>query len=71
MNLWWMNGCNLFRQSHAFNWSGSTTHNEPTVDIKCGCEAFVMKAHSGEIVPSEQLKVQMDQAQAMLAEAER
>ena len=66
--FWQVNGCNILKQEHAFNWSGSVTQEAPYANVTCGCGAFVMRAGSGRIVPSEELDRTMRYAHALGAD---
>jgi hypothetical protein len=53
--MWQINGCDVLNNKHVFQWSGSTTDPAPIGDVNCNCGAFIMKAHTGEVVPSEEI----------------
>jgi len=63
--MWFLNGCNPINQSHAFNWTGSSSNPHPWVDVECGCGSFVMEAGTSKIVPSKTLKDSMRQAEQL------
>ena len=55
-----LNGCNLLTNTHAFNWAGSTSSPMPPRDVECGCGAFILQAHTGEMKPSKYLAQQIE-----------
>jgi len=63
MTLWNLNGFNALTGSHAFNWSGSTAHQNPPWRVECGCGNFVLLP-SGKVERTEYLKRIMAQAAA-------
>ena len=62
-----INGCNPIANTHAFKWSGSTSSPFPLWDTLCGCEAFVLEAHTGKTKPSKMLVQTMKMAGTLKA----
>jgi len=64
--MWFLNGCNPIKQSHVFCWTSSTTRKHPWRDVECGCGVFILKANTGETVPSQKLLEEMEYAKSLL-----